>query len=70
MSQITPASAENITSAPISKPKDLQEFGKMLDLQKPNISVADHTSISARMLSQQAELEKYSYDNIIVSRLA
>lgn len=53
MSQITSVSAENITSAPISNPKNLQEFGKMLDQQKPNISESDYQIISTRLASQQ-----------------
>lgn len=53
MSPISPVSAENITSAPISNPKNLQEFGKMLDQKKPNISESDYQAISARLAAQQ-----------------
>lgn len=57
MSPTSSVSPENIASAPISQPKNLQEFGKMLDQEKSHISKEDYDAILLSLSSKQDTLK-------------
>jgi len=58
MSQTTPVSRENLDVNRISEPKNLQEFGKMLEQQKSKISAADYEAIQIRLNAQKSVIEQ------------